>query len=454
MNHNHNQKSSKTVPLSQRTRSRRTELAALLVALLLLVNLTETVGLSLADDGLSNGMAARVANTDGDKLRMRDNPAATADTIAQIDANEIVTIKGGPYKDKQGNAFYKIIYNGKTGYAMTEYLVSAGKATKNIPTLPVGSPAKITHTDGDGANLRQQAASSAPVLAVLSENSLVTVMGGPFTDKQNNSFYRVDYKGQTGYMTIAFVDAAPKNAVTTGAGGFLKITNTDGDPIRFRTGPGRTFDSAGYLYEGQVIKELGTAVKDDAGSKWYRVEQGGSVGFVDASFVVHTDNQAAPAPAPAKAAPVPAKPAAPVAPTPKPKAPSIQAPPSNGTLGSRITTYAQQFLGWRYVWGGHSPEAGGFDCSGFVHWVLGQNGISTGYSAADDMNIGKAVPLNAIEPGDVLIWSNTYEPGPSHSGIYLGGGRFIHAENYSSGVTISSMSDEYYASRLTAARRP
>ena len=435
---------------ARRVRTSRTALTVMIVTVFVLINLLQTVSITLADDGLSNGMAARVANTDGDKLRMRDNPTATAATVTMIDANEVVVITGGLVKDKQGNSFYKISYNGKTGYAMSNYLISAGKATKNLPTLAVGSPAKIANTNGDGVNLRQQANSGAPVLAVLTEDTLITVMGGPFTDKQNNSFYRVDFKGQLGYVTIAYVANAPKNVVTSGGGGFLKIANTDGDPIRFRSGPGRTFDSAGYLYEGQVVKELGTALKDDSGNKWYRVEQGGTVGFIDASFVVHTDSQAtapAPAPAPAKAAPAPVAPA-------KPKAPVIQAPASNGPLGSRLINYANQFLGWRYVWGGHSPDAGGFDCAGFVHWVLSQNGVSAGYSAADDVNVGKPVPLNALQPGDVLIFSNTYMPGPSHAGIYLGGGRFIHAENESSGVTITSLSDEYYASRLTAARRP
>ncbi len=413
----------------------------LFLVLFLMINLFQPVSISLAEDGLANGSSARVANTDGDKLRMRDNPTAAASTLAMIDENEVVTIKGGPVKDKQGNSFYKISYNGKTGYAMAQYLISAGKVSKTVKPLPVGSPVKISNTDGDGANLRQQASGSASVLAVLPEGTVLTVMGGPFADKQGNGFFRVDYKGQVGYVTVAYILTAPRDSVASGGGGFLKITNTDGDPIRFRTGPGKSFNSAGYLYEGQVVKILGAAVKDDNGDKWYRVDKSGDIGFVDASYVARTDS-----PAPA-AAPAPA-------PAPKPKAPSLQAPPSNGPLGSRIVTYAKQFLGWRYVWGGHSPDAGGFDCSGFIHWVLGQNGITSGYDSVADMEIGSPVPLNAIQPGDVLIWSNTYMPGPSHSGIYIGGGRFIHAENYSSGVTISDMADEYYASRLTAARRP
>jgi peptidoglycan DL-endopeptidase LytF len=421
------------------------------ITLFALTTLLQPISAVRADDGLDANSPARVANTDGDGVRLRQGASSGAETITIIPENDLVTIKSGVSKDKEGNAFYKVEYQGKTGYAMTQYLIFAGKATPNIQAVPVGNPAKIINTDGDGVNLRQQASAGSSVLGVLSENTLVISLGGPFTDKQNNSYFRVDHKGQTGYVSVAYVGAAPKDAVVSGGGGYMKVTNTDGDPIRFRSGPGRSFGQEGLVYEGQVLKALGGAVKDDDGAKWFRVESSNKVGYVDGSFLANSDGPSA-APAPAKVAPAPAK----AAPTPKPlpKAPAVQAAPSNGALGDRIVSFAKQYLGWRYVWGGKSPAAGGFDCSGFAYWVLTQNGIKAGSSAAADMGIGVPVSSNALQPGDVLIWSNTYMPGPSHVGIYIGGGKFIHAENESSGVTINNLSDSYYASRFTAARRP
>lgn len=427
----------------QKRSNARLRSTALTLLLLTLFSFVTVAPSALAETGLSAGSPARVANTDGDGVRLRESPNTGDNIIQTIDENELVMIRGGLTKDKQGNSFYKIEYNGKTGYAMAQYLIFAGKTTKGVTPLAVGSPGKIVNTDGDGVNMRQQANSGASVLNVLPEGALFTVMGGPFADKQGNNFYRVDFNGQAGYVTIAYVGSAPKNTVVNG-GGNVRVTNTDGDPVRFRTGPGRNFDPNGFVYEGQVLKVLSNPVKDDSGNKWYRVERNGEVGFVDASFLAKTSDAVASAPAvsPAKSAPAA-----------KPKAPVIQPPPSNGSLGDRIVTYAKQFLGWRYVWAGKSPAAGGFDCSGLVWWVLKQFGIQAGASSFDDVNLGVAVPLNAIQPGDILIWANTYTAGPSHVGIYIGGGKFIHAETESTGVTITNMSDEFYATRFYAARR-
>lgn len=295
--------------------------------------------------------------------------------------------------------------------------------------------------------MRQQANGGASTLTILNDNYLVTVLGGPFNDSQGNSFFKVEWTGYTGYVSGSFLGTAPKNAVA-GTGGSMRVTNTDGDPIRYRTGPGRDYDSNSYVYEGQVLKLLAGPFKDSGGNSWYKLERNGEVGYVDASYVRRTDAAPTSITGPAKttsSAPAPA-----AAPKPQP----IPAPASNGPLGDRIANYAKQFVGWRYVWGGHSPDAGGFDCSGLVHWVLSQNGISSGTSVTADLSIGSPVPADQLQPGDILIWANTYTAGPSHSGIYIGGGRFVHAETYSTGVTINNLSDSYYASRFYAARRP
>ncbi|MBN9388441.1 MAG: C40 family peptidase [Chloroflexi bacterium] len=443
-------------------RTKNSRLLAFTLFFITLFSLTtflQPVSAVRADDGLAANSPARVANTDGDGVRFREAPDTGSATITIIRENELVMIKGGQTKDSEGHSFYKVEYQGKTGYAMSDYLIFAGKAAPGVKAIPTGSPAKIVNTDGDGVNLRQQASSGSSVLAVLTENTVVTSLGGPFTDKQNNSFFRVDFKGTSGYVSIAYVGSAPADAVTSGGGGNLKVTNTDGDPVRFRSGPGKTFDQVGLVYEGQVVKALSSAVKDDDGDKWFRIETNGKVGYVSSLYVANTSDAvgkapAAPAKAPAAPAKAPAAPAKTQAPAPTKIPAQVQSAPSNGSLGSNIVAFAKKYLGWRYVWGGKSPSAGGFDCSGFVYWVLTQNGVSAGSSAAGDLSIGSPVSLSNLQPGDVLVWSNTYMPGPSHVGIYIGGGQFIHAENASTGVTITSVNSPYYASRFTAARRP
>jgi cell wall-associated NlpC family hydrolase len=70
------------------------------------------------------------------------------------------------------------------------------------------------------------------------------------------------------------------------------------------------------------------------------------------------------------------------------------------------------------------------------------------------LNSGVRVTRSNLQVGDILIFANTYKAGPSHAAIYIGGGRFIHAENESTGVTISSLSTSYWGSRYYSAVRP
>lgn len=405
--------------------------------------------------GYSVGSEVRITGTDGDGVRLRTAPNTVASTITTLDENWLATITGGPYSDSQGNTYYKLEWTGKTGYANSQYLTYAGKSsslntstqtktnTNTNSKLTIGGQAKITGTDGDGVRLRQQPSSLSSTLNVLGETYLVTVLGGPFSDREGNSYHRIEWAGFTGYVRSEYLVAASKNAVA-GQGGYMRISNTDGDQIRFRTGPGKDAGVNGYVYEGQVLKLLAGPFKDAAGNTWYRLDRSGDVGYVDASFLQRTNNTTATSPVPVKQQ----------AEQPKPEARPIPAPASSGSTGQRLADYAKQFVGYRYVYAGKSPAAGGFDCSGFIYWVYTQVlNTSPGYTAADDANFGVAVPLNAIEPGDILVWANTYMPGPSHAGIYIGGGRFVHAENESSGVTISGINESYYASRFYAARR-
>ncbi len=116
---------------------------------------------------------------------------------------------------------------------------------------------------------------------------------------------------------------------------------------------------------------------------------------------------------------------------------------------SAIISTAKSFMGIPYVWGGTSPS--GFDCSGYIQYVLGKNGISVPRTAAEQYNVGTSVSKSNLRTGD-LVFFTTYKEGPSHLGFYLGDGKFIHASS-SKGVTISSLSSDYYSSRYIGAKR-
>lgn len=120
-----------------------------------------------------------------------------------------------------------------------------------------------------------------------------------------------------------------------------------------------------------------------------------------------------------------------------------------GRLLRGVTRSAHRFMGTPYVFGGTS--ASGIDCSGFTMRVFLMNGIKLPRTADVQYGVGSPVARGKEEPGD-LVFFETYCPGPSHVGIYLGNGNFIHASS-SRGVTISSLSDSYFKSRYLGAKR-
>ena len=108
-------------------------------------------------------------------------------------------------------------------------------------------------------------------------------------------------------------------------------------------------------------------------------------------------------------------------------------------------------LGCGYRMGAVGPNV--FDCSSFTRWVYRQNGRSLSGTAAVQFNSTQRVDKGSLKPGDLVFFQNTYKPGISHVGIYLGGGRFVHAANEKKGVITSSLNESYYASHYAGGGR-
>ncbi len=114
---------------------------------------------------------------------------------------------------------------------------------------------------------------------------------------------------------------------------------------------------------------------------------------------------------------------------------------------------AKKYLGIRYRYGGSSPSRG-FDCSGFVYYLLSRHGIRAPHSAAELFRMGKPVSRSELRPGDLVFFKNTARRrGITHVGIYIGNGKFIHSSSGRGRVTVTSLKDPYYATRFAGARR-
>ena len=187
-----------------------------------------------------------------------------------------------------------------------------------------------------------------------------------------------------------------------------------GNNVRFRSGPSMSSGIICELFFGNKVTITGFS------GEWTAVIYNGEPGFVYSAYVKegeyeYTDTTSGAA----------------------------------GTVeGKAIADYALQFVGYNYCWGGTSPSTG-FDCSGLVYYVYGQFGYSLNRVAADQARNG--VHVDELEPGDILCF---YSGGSyiGHVGIYIGGGKFVHAANSALGVIVSSL-EGYYENRGYEARR-
>lgn len=100
-----------------------------------------------------------------------------------------------------------------------------------------------------------------------------------------------------------------------------------------------------------------------------------------------------------------------------------------GISGSSVVSYANQFVGNRYVWGGSSLTEGA-DCSGFVQSVLANFGITYGsrMTSGSFRSVGQEVSYNYMQPGDIVCY-------PGHVAIYAGGGLIVEAQSTATGIT-------------------
>ncbi len=120
-----------------------------------------------------------------------------------------------------------------------------------------------------------------------------------------------------------------------------------------------------------------------------------------------------------------------------------------GNFARALIQEAFKYEGMPYVYGGNGD--GGIDCSGLVKNCYRSIGLNLPRRASEQAQVGQAVRLDQLQPGDRLYFSVKRQF--DHTGIYLGNGYFIHASGSRKKVTVDHLSTALYGKNLESARR-
>ncbi|WP_213956612.1 MULTISPECIES: C40 family peptidase [unclassified Variovorax] len=138
----------------------------------------------------------------------------------------------------------------------------------------------------------------------------------------------------------------------------------------------------------------------------------------------------------------------------RPPAAPPSAPAGYSTLSPEqaedIAIHALGLVGVPYRYGGNTPE-GGFDCSGLIGYVYrARMGAAPPRTVAQLAGFGQPATIGELRAGDLVLFGGSR---PTHAGIYVGGGRFVHAPSSGGDVRMDRLDGPYWSRQRVEVRR-
>nr|AAF06005.1 enterotoxin [Bacillus cereus] len=354
-----------------------------------------------------------------DVLNVRSGAGTGHSVISKVKQGQVLQVIG------QENGWFKVTVNGQTGYVSGDFVTTGGKTGT---TVQQGTGTYTVNVSS--LNVRTGPSTSHTVLGSVNKGKTVQVVG------EVQDWFKINFNGGTGYVSKDFVtkggsavsnqtqQPTTNNNTTTVQTGGSYVVNTGA--LKVRTGPATYNAVIGGVTNGTVLNVTG------AENGWYKINHNGRAGYVSADFVKFVKGGV------------------------NNVTNNVQQPvktykTNNRWNTSSIAGFARSLNGSPYRTAGTTPA--GFDCSGFIHYVLNQTGHKGARQTVAGYWSSKTKTSNP-QPGDLVYFQNTYKSGPSHMGVYLGNGQFISAETDATGVRISSVSNSYWSKHLLGYTKP
>ncbi|MGH0521991.1 SH3 domain-containing protein [Bacillus toyonensis] len=366
-------------------------------------------------------------------LRVRTGPSTSHTTVASITKGQVVQVVG------EVQDWFKINYAGQAAYISKDYVTKGGSNENgsqgnnqnnnqnNNVTVQTGGTYVVNATS---LRVRTGPAAYHSVIGGVLNGTTLNVVGS------EGSWFKVNYQGKTGFVSGEFVKFVKGGTATPeqpkqpekpnqGAIGDYYI---NASALNVRSGEGTNYRIIGALSQGQKVQ----VISENSG--WSKINYNGQNGYIGTRFLSKT-----------------------------PVGGAVDKPNNNNNNNnnqnnnnqnnnntgnnsgdtSSLLAYAKSMQGVPYVWGGTS--ANGVDCSGYIYHVFKKFGHNI--SRQSVAGYWSSLPkTSSPQPGDLIYFQNTYKAGPSHMGIYLGGGSFIQSGD--KGVAIASLSNSYWKSHF------
>lgn len=335
-------------------------------------------------------------------------------------------------------------------------------AAVGVMAATILSPVNVVHaaqtdlkdgvavTTGSYVRLRDDGSFDGKTITYSNKGEFVVVI------EAQGDWYKVLYNNQLGYMHRSYLDFTTRENVELGYGKVI------GTVVNVRSKPTTSgYNVIDQVFEGEMVYIIGI------NEGWYKIIVNDRIGYIRSDYVELTEmpyENVGSAKQPLffkngklfveKVDVTRLHPSAMENPD------KNDVPESNehgsgeqisSELGSTIVATAEKYLGVPYVWGGTTPN--GFDCSGFVYYVVNQSGYELSRSMSAQYKAGTPVGKDELQPGDLVFFQNTYTTGMSHTGIYVGNGQFIHAPSSGKTVSYADLNSNYYVNHWYGACR-